>query len=231
MPPPSPNRFEIDKERLVGCSIIWDDGLQDFDRYAFYKERIARGVERRDRGEPADHPIKIVVLAGGYGQDFVADIAGAVQNSTEPASKIERYLMLLRRTAGKQYVAPGLITVNGRTILDYLTFLLDKVDRVRRIEDNMYIVCNDCDLDRYTGLGGWIEDLQGAFWHSLSLFLLGGAAAAPLLLPFFTLHPRRAAPAPRLTLSLPSPCPRRRRRRRRSLHPPPQRTRRSRRAT
>lgn len=104
---------------------------------------------------------QVLILCGGYGEQYVEDIAYAVRNQTEPNAKMERYLMLLHGPAGREYVSPGLLTVNGETIMDYWTFGLEKVDRVSPVEENMYIVVNDVEEPRYTGFGGWIDDLQG----------------------------------------------------------------------
>lgn len=49
--------------------------------------------------------------------------------------------------------------------------VLLQVDRVAPVEDNMYIVVNDIEEPRYTGYGGWIDDLQGVLRCSALLFL------------------------------------------------------------
>lgn len=75
---------------------------------------------------------QVLILCGGYGEQYVADIADAVRHQTEPNAKMERYLMLLRGAAGREYVSPGLLTVNGETIMDYWTYKLDKVRFIQR---------------------------------------------------------------------------------------------------
>lgn len=101
--------------------------------------------------------MKVVLLAGGYGERLAQDIQQATNAPQHVESKLSARQQLLRHPDNESYVPLGLVTVSGVSVLTAWLTALKYCSRVAPAADNVYVVCNEADRQEFTEPGGFLD--------------------------------------------------------------------------